>query len=183
MVDLDGVICNMIGGYEKALGIKADPWPMPGEYWACTALNLPEDVVEAVMVPYEFWANLNPYPYAHKFIQWLEDGYGQENVFFLTKPKDTKECWGGKFTWVQKNFPSYTHKLLTGVPKYCTAHSNSYLIDDCDENCDMFLAKGGNPIMFPQPWNRKHKLSNQKFEVVRQELISKIGVQLPEFKL
>jgi hypothetical protein len=76
----------------------------------------------------------------------------------IGSPKD----YPGKRIWVDKHVPGA--KLIVGGSKDWLARPNRMLIDDNNENASAFMARGGQALLFPRPWNRNSHIGPLKSE-------------------
>ncbi len=160
VLDLDGVIVDMVGGMEEHFDIKIKEWPK-GE-------QLLEKVFEKVfdMSPKRLWANLGFEFWSN--LKWTKDGqriltkltmaFGQENIVICTSPTLNPQAAAGKMAWIQKQLPVFSRSFLIGSPKEFLAQDQSILIDDFDYNVNKFRKHGGHAILVPRPWNSNHEL-------------------------
>ncbi len=79
---------------------------------------------------------------------------GSENVFILTKPIEDPSCVAGKVEWIQRFLPNdMKDQYFIGAHKYLCAKEGTLLIDDNEDNINLFRNSGGSGILFPRPWN------------------------------
>jgi 5'(3')-deoxyribonucleotidase len=107
---------------------------------------------------YEFWRNLEQYPWADDLVSLVERAVGLENMAFCTSPAHQVGCMEGKIGWCKEYYPSAPVIITRSVPrqsapKHFLAHPDVVLIDDYDKNVDTFREHGGKAILFPMPWN------------------------------
>lgn len=104
-----------------------------------------------------FWANL---PLSEEFDLLLtksEALVGRKNVCILTCPVSNPDCTAGKVEWIYANLPVWLHRqFLIGPQKYLLARPQALLIDDSDENVDVFRRHNGQAFLLPRPWNSRH---------------------------
>jgi len=95
----------------------------------------------------EFWPLLN----------FCEAMVGRKNICILTSSVSDPECLSGKAEWIQRHCPRWLHRqFLVGPQKHLLARVGRILIDDSDENVEMFRKHGGEAVLFPRPWNTLH---------------------------
>lgn len=152
-LDIDGVLADFIGAAFKAHGKTFNAATYPKGLWntwehiGCTEQEFWE------FDGYDFWRNLEPYPYAKLLVKCLEDRVFQENICLLTSPSLNAMRINGKRDWIAEHFPAYTKQVLFGSAKHFCAHPTTVLIDDSDKNCEAFSKAGGHYITFPRVWN------------------------------
>jgi hypothetical protein len=158
-LDLDGVIIDICKGvcdwfdlpYAPELVTHWDSFPEltnidPEYFWHKLRVS-------------KFWKDLTFYPNAISFMAKLSL-YGQ--VVLLTSPANG--CAGYRQNWIEKNLSSFFqqgHYILTPA-KWACAHKDTILIDDSSDNCKEFVAAGGRALLYPQPWNSKNVLPEEK---------------------
>ena len=75
---------------------------------------------------------------------------------------------------MQNRFGRGFRDFLIGPPKWICARPDQLLIDDNDGNVESFRERGGQAILFPQPWNLNHRLCGDRMGYLSDEL-SKAG--------
>ncbi|RQW92782.1 MAG: hypothetical protein EHM79_00195 [Geobacter sp.] len=157
-LDMDGVLADFVGGAFKLFDKEYDPttWPpdkkeihqvlgvSSGTFWS-------KIYSEGSM----FWSTLEPYPWAQDFYKLLK-GYG--GVVFCSSPPRNPSALQGKLEWLQgfSGEGELLRNYLFSPVKHLAAVPGSILIDDSEQQCQMFanVAKGlCMSILFPQPWN------------------------------
>ena len=149
-IDYESLTSQMKGGYDikKILNVYAN------SFWRVIDLDL------------EFWESLSVTPEAHELMEYVEENF--DEVFFLSSPSMSPNCYFGKCQWIIDNFPKYRTKIILTNDKHLLAGKNRLLIDDNDDNCKKFKAAGGKVVLFPRPWNSKHNLSDHALYNVKQ---------------
>jgi 5'(3')-deoxyribonucleotidase len=99
---------------------------------------------------YDFWRYLQPYRLAPMFIRFLEKC--KCDIYLMTANPNYAH---DQMAWITEHFPKYRNRILIGDPKHLAANSKAILIDDCDKNCEDFIAAGGHAILCPRPWNTR----------------------------
>lgn len=149
LLDCDGVLCDFVTGSIKAHNISGythddvKHWSF-FEDWGMSATEFFDGVKG-----YDFWFNLEPYPWAHKFVETL----GLDNFVITTSPTMDPECVQAKLDWLYKHFNILMTNVMVGSRKELMAKSGMTLIDDSLSNVAKFKLHGGNALLFPQPWN------------------------------
>ena len=132
--DMDGVLVDFEGGYEKLTGIDLKGEYRPGveDFWK---------PIEQAGVGY--WASL----------KWMPDGkqlWGyikQYTPELLSAPSKSESSKIGKYVWVKNNLPGTKLILRYASQKQQLATPNSILIDDRQVNIDQWEAAGGIGIL------------------------------------
>ena len=149
-LDLDGVLADFVAGAARVHG--RDPasvrrwnffgdWGLtPDKFWA------PLDRV--------FWATLPKTPECDDLVRVATDIFGVENIALVSSPCKNDGCDDGKRAWVATHLPQFEDALFLGRDKARLAHPAAVLLDDCDDNVSRFVARGGNAITMPRPWNK-----------------------------
>ena len=90
---------------------------------------------------------------------------GIDNVFLATTPTKCPESHAAKVIWINENLPEWIHRQYFITPrKWKLANRESVLIDDHDENIDLFCKKGQG-IVVPRPWNSHQHLKTMPYLV------------------
>lgn len=177
-LDMDGVIIDFLGGLHKALGSPYSYVDYPykkGKWSMLTDIKVFDDIP----VTFEecndcctatFWRRL----------EWMYDGLDiftavfnrfADDIYLLTTPMPNMGSWLGKAQWVNDKISVFNERLIISTaPKALLATPNTLLIDDKDENIEEFTAAGGQGILVPRPWNKRHRLSGETLYVVTTEL-------------
>jgi FMN phosphatase YigB (HAD superfamily) len=157
-LDLDGVLCDFVGGALLAHGV---PWhfiPAPGQWDLASQLGLTPNQFWDPLQGFDFWANLAPTDDCAGILTAVESRFGTDPVYLLTSPAHSSGCYAGKFAWVKRHLPAYLSRLLLvpAVSKPVLAGPGSLLIDDSDANVAAFRQAGGWGILLPRSWNARH---------------------------
>jgi hypothetical protein len=108
-------------------------------------------------VPRAAWSNTPQSPQFDYLIETSEAEVGRENVCIITSPTKDPECLAGKLEWIHSNLPKWLHRqYLVGPRKHFCARPDTLLIDDSDDNCNLFRQHGGHALLVPRPWNTNH---------------------------
>lgn len=105
----------------------------------------------------EFWTGLEEYGWSADLLE-LVESYGEWSI--LSSPSMNPDSISGKLHWLQARFGKSFRRFLIGPCKHLCAGPDAVLIDDHDGNVDRFIEHGGQAILFPQPWNRNHAISD-----------------------
>lgn len=152
-LDIDGVICDFVGGAEEVHGPapRKDSWDIhewygldPEEFWAPLSSR-------------EFWANLKALPDAFKIVEACHR-YGE--IVLCTTPTLSAECLAGKMDWIQRVFGGRFRDYIFTPRKGFLAKPGRVLVDDSDKNVKEFRSAGGHAVLWPQPWNANRGMEN-----------------------
>lgn len=143
-VDMDGVLVDFNGGYEKLCGIKLVGYnnDFPG-FW---------DPINKGGV--SFWMNLD----------WMPDGkilwnyIGKYKPSLLSAPSKSNTSKVGKQLWVLKNLPSVKLILAARQDKRKHARKGYILIDDRIDNIKEWEDAGGTGILHTSALDTINKL-------------------------
>lgn len=167
-LDLDGPMVDWDGGVFELYG-KPRLYPTKYNERVADLLGVSKsEIWEKIRKAGEkWWVNLKPQPWAQSFYDELNS---IDEVRILSSPSHIAEGSSGKVKWMQNffggNFRSY---ILTSL-KDSAAKPGAVLIDDMDENIDIFNQAGGIGIIFPRMWNRAWKDTDNAISVVLENL-------------
>lgn len=169
-LDMDGVLCDFVTHAMQLHGreYNEDQWPK-GVYEMRDAIGIDDaDFWAPINVAgADWWANLPPYSWAEDLIK-LCELLGEVGI--ATSPNRDGASAAGKTSWMWRHCPRLARKMMIGPCKEWLAHSGAILIDDSDEKCQKFEAKGGIAIVFPQPWNSKHDMTLNRLDYIGEQL-------------
>jgi len=100
------------------------------------------------------WNWMVAFPYYKDLIKLLE-GYCNTLCICTHAASKTYQEYGGKKLW-QHNHQLHQYELIVIDNKWRLAKPRTLLIDDYTKNLEPFAAKGGDTLLFPQPWNAAH---------------------------
>ena len=153
-LDMDGVIADFASRVSVLFGgFKFDP----KEYDLPKQLGITKekfwDTIRSVPC---FWRTVPHYDHTQEIFK-ICSRFGP--TYFLTDPHDDCNAYIGKLIWLMEAFDFSQHeamvRLLLTSQKHLFAHGRAYLIDDKEDNVDLFMKFGGNAFIFPTPHNRK----------------------------
>lgn len=154
-LDIDGVLADFVSPAMEAHGKPFDVDTYPSGMWAIEdVLGVTPDAFWSKFDGYNFWRGLKVYDGAKAFVEELELTFGSKNICLLTSPSKHHDCIRGKKDWIDEHFPQFKKQVLFGSAKYFCANPSAMLIDDNDNNCDLFEAAGGKAVRVPRPWNK-----------------------------
>jgi len=178
-LDLDCVLCDWASAAFAACGhsYDADKYHRSGLGWDVGHAfgYSKQQLFDAVDLCGEgFWENLEPLP-------WLGDLVGvassiAADVQILTAPAATSGCYSGKLKWWQRTCQELIQKPpILCKDKFYLSRRRRLLIDDSDENVDLWFENGGDAILFPQPWNENRDLHKDPMCHVRRRVLELVG--------
>lgn len=163
MLDVDGVVCDLVTGILGLLGRK-----LP-EDRGDEAYNLRKTLGYRgssqrfwQQFPRDFWSTLPKTKEADTIVELAWRHCGKDNVCFSTHPTPTPGCVDGKLAWVERYYPGMPVLLHCGdePKKGFVASNNMLLIDDCTRNVVEFRRAGGHSMLIARPWNRDWELED-----------------------
>ncbi len=163
-LDMDGVLADFVGA---ALRVHdrddaLDNWPK-GERDVPKVLGISRNQYWKKLDAQgsDFWANLEPYPWFAELIEMVRE---VAPFTILTTSSLAPSCFEGKVRWLYEHFPKVDRRrfrdFLIGEQKHLLAQPGRLLIDDAEHNVDSFTASSGRSILFPQVWNRNHRVAD-----------------------
>ena len=169
-LDMDGVLTDFVGAALRLHGRTEllDNWPR-GERDIAKVLGLSRGAYWSKIDEQgsDFWASLEPYAWLHELIDVVRD---VAPFTILTAPSLSPSSAEGKVRWMYEHFPKVEGRRFTsyliGSQKHLLAQPGHLLIDDSEAHVDAFQAAGGQAILFPQVWTRKHS-TDPPIEYVR----------------
>lgn len=178
-LDIDGCIADFCGPALKVMGITQkqmeDALPPGRGAFMMTAPFMTDDEFWGRVdnIP-DFWENLPKTKEADEIVKLCTSYFGEE-LYLLTKPPRNPLSYSGKATWVRKHFPKLYRNLFIGPRKYAFAHPGSVLVDDNEENCELFVKPpngkpGGDVVLVPRRGNSLHEKESYLLEYLGSEL-------------
>ena len=168
LLDMDGVMVNFSQGianwhgYQNGYSQRPLPTAWAGNWNMPALVGMPDADWYAPLGRPEFWAGLGWMPDGQRLLAEVEDYFGAENVCLLSNPGQGSGGMVGKQQWIANHMPQYSRRVLLGAAtaKAFCAHGQSVLVDDRNENVELFWAAGGQAILVPRPWNRDYALAD-----------------------
>ena len=173
-LDMDGVIADFTTALLLRLGITRitnKTWPLSIDSLSLEkALKVKSEVIEQVIDDPVFWGEMKPFPWMGELLSLLDNF----TIILLTSPykKVYNNCVAGKMAWIEKHLPEIfvERRYSFCKHKWICAGDNSLLIDDTDDNCNLFWRRGGRAILFPQRWNSNYYLISDRLGYVKKLL-------------
>ena len=176
-LDMDGVLVDFIKGALTAhdrLDLY-DNYPV-GVWNIWEPMGITGEEFWAPLKSYDFWINLEPYPWFDELLTMMNDYFGN-HWWIATSTGTVSMSASAKLDWIFKHFPKNDGKKFTRF-NLCPDKEHlginrpdSVLIDDYIVNHTKYLATGAHSILFAQPWNNKHhvndKLNDLESEIKR----------------
>jgi 5'(3')-deoxyribonucleotidase len=151
-LDLDGVLMN----FTKAAAMALDGISIPINYNS-PIINInpvfennTEQVLFDICSGYDFYSDMEEYPWANMIFSNILTNNNMENVYFLVRHnKYDFDGWSGKAHWVNKHFGAYGTEHLIMVSSHNPnviknlLSINDILIDDDIRNIEKWCKDGG----------------------------------------
>lgn len=174
LLDMDGVLCDFVTAACNACGITPDWDNWPTNEWdiakmmGLTARAMWDNIDQQGP---EFWANLEPYPWADELVDELRHFCSMYDfqLTIATAPGWSHNSYAGKRQWLIKHGLGKVPSMF-GSEKHLLAHRNRILIDDGPHNIAKFRLYCGTAITFPMHWNSLHSIKTDKVKHVLGEL-------------
>lgn len=168
-LDMDGVLCDFVGGALKALKLPADT-PVTQMDMAAELQMLPRQFWGAQEDDPDFWLNLKPYVGAVALVQELQAlGF---DVYYSTSPSMHPNCASHKLRWLDQHIgKGESRRAMIGPCKELLAGLGRVLVDDHPTNCEKWERAGGTSILFPQPWNGLSMLGAGQYRWLVEQLL------------
>ncbi len=150
LLDVDGVLANFVKGacaLHNQPVESVDCWDFNIK-WGISSDELWAPIHDA---GWEWWANLEPYPWFDDLIHMVEEA--DPNYVICTTPSASPYSCSGKLEWIHRHLGKDFRRYIMACDKSPLAARGRLLIDDGDHNCKAFREKGGDFICVPQPWN------------------------------
>lgn len=179
-LDVDDALNSLTLPIMKHFGVDVGPYEydaFPSEvgYDVLTAVNLLmglegtdkewtlKEFWEAI--PLEVWRDAPLSKESQFLLQRSAQLVGMENVFLATTPTKCPDSHAAKVIWINENLPEWIHRQYFITPrKWKLANREAVLIDDHDENIQLFCEKGQG-IVVPRPWNSHRHLHTMGYLV------------------
>lgn len=165
-LDLDGVIAQFVNQSKKVHNRtdEATCW----DYYKAWGITTTE-FWKKIDADEFFWENIEKYSWTDELVDLVKSVDPKYTV--LTSPHNHPNSYKGKCTWIKEVLKIDPPKraILTAIKEDC-AKPNRVLIDDSNDNCEKFIAAGGQAILFPQLWNNNDHLVSNRVGYVRAAL-------------
>ena len=153
LLDMDGVITNIVSGIELLYDTKFDFTKGESRFTKLLGITMAELSLD--LNQSKFWTDLRPTKYMHEIFQILIE-YGLfSRTILCTQGIFMPEAHAGRLRWIQHHCPEFwIRKAYISIQdKSMLAKGDKLLIDDYDKNCSNFMKAGGWAIEFMADWN------------------------------
>lgn len=163
-VDMDGVLFDFMGAALERHGRSDVMENYPKGQWAIEDhLGITPAQFWQVLEGHDFWAALKPYRWMLDVLEIVTFHFAHD-WWIASSPCLDHGSASGKVESLQRHMPKIEGKTFDryflGKYKYHLAKPGAVLIDDNEENCRLFEEAGGKAILFPAPWNRFGRFSD-----------------------
>jgi hypothetical protein len=158
-LDMDGVIKNWTKSVCKIFDV--DPNDPQAREILKSDLRIEEHLVPGLTsvefkrileeIGYDFWYNLEQFPWTQRLLDTIVTAVGKNNLEFLTSPGSFSQSFAPKFDYV-KNVLGFDRQITITVNKFRLAKPNTLLIDDMFYNIDSFKEHGGQVFHWPNSY-------------------------------
>lgn len=178
--DVDGVLCDFVGGVKALLNLPPEFKPTQWRFYKDIGLTVNE-FYAAIRAENNFWENLNicadgMYLWRHcKLLQKKTDF----NLALITSPAahDDEFC-RQRVAWILHHLN--TAPWIITENKHLVAGPGKLLIDDYPENIEAWREAGGEAILMPRTWNGQadeNHLGDLKTMEILGKIDSFLGIQ------
>lgn len=177
--DCDGCLADFESSALKLMGVTKEQLyislpPGRAASYITSPFMMDDDFWGLVDRTPDFWETIPKTKEADEILSVCKKHFGNE-VYLLTKPPRNPLAYAGKAKWVCEHFPKMYRYLFVGPKKYAFAHPGSVLVDDNEENCDLFMnppnnKPGGTAVILPRRGNKLYHLEGQLITYLDDEL-------------
>jgi hypothetical protein len=166
-LDMDDTIVDFTGGACKAHGFPVESLS-EGDGALCDKMNISPQEFWAKCSGHDFWAGLEWHPQGGEIMDIVS--LCAVSTWLITSPSDDPGSCSGKYAWLQANLPGRRRNLVMSTARAAVAAPGRILIDDRQENCEQWEARGGEAILIPRPNNRRFAHTAGAVGYLRNEL-------------
>lgn len=106
----------------------------------------------------DLWRTAPKSPQCEWLLDKAVDLVGKDEIYLATSPTKDPQAHADKLHWMWDNLPNWIHRQYFMTPrKWLLGKLGVILFDDNSENCEKFIAEGGDALLVPRPWNSLHK--------------------------
>ncbi len=165
LVDMDGVLADYVGEYNKRWQEKYPQRPfVPRETMITHDIETHYDVkygddIRAISRKKDFFESLESFPGATEGIERLM--HANNEVYICTSPNVfNKHCEYGKKQWIKQHLGMFWVRRMI-ITKDKTLVRGDYLIDD-KPNITGLMKPTWEQIIYDQPYNRQEEMKDHK---------------------
>lgn len=161
LIDVDGVVADLIGGFEffirERFAKELRPREIttfnitrsPAQQSLHVEIDLDRQLADFLTLP-GCYDSVHPIEGAEHAIRMLIR-WGFELVFVTATLEDAPESYASKFRWLRRHFPKLPVISCPSGQKHW--FNAEYGIDDRYDTCQRWSSAGVKPLLFRQPWN------------------------------
>ena len=195
-IDMDGVLCDFVGGVLTALlednYIQEQPGDLlkrwqksfPGEWDICKVTTCSnEDMWRTIHnIGKSFWSELEETSLYLPLRSLLKELEAEERVSVMvaSSPSNNASSYTGKFEWLKSRRINAHSRAMLGSQKHLLAATGRILVDDNDDNCRRFKEHGGRAVLVPQIWNSLHEVASEGYDAQWHYIEKSLLVELNE---
>jgi len=140
-------------------------WPR-GQWGIPETLGLYESDFWSNLDSKDFWANLTKLPWADALVEFGLSNF--EQVRIITHPVETPACYAGKRASASQHFGDLD--LILCREKWLMASEDRVLVDDKEENVQLWRESSGPAVLFPRVWNSLYRYAEDPIDYVIERL-------------
>lgn len=173
LLDMDGVISDWVGSVFDLFDVQNREeilanWP-DNSYETHLVLDTTySEVWKRINKKEDFWTGMRPFPTNKELFSLLPEN----KTYICTKAGTSHTAASGKVRWLREHAKHLYNKFVITSHKYLCANPHTVLIDDHEDNCNLFIEAGGYAILYPQYYNENKHFVNNQIEYVKNRLIS-----------
>lgn len=162
LVDVDGVVADLMGGFERFIrdrySLELRPWEITAFHIAKSLahvelherIDLDRNLTEFLALPDVYQDYVHPVPGAEEAIPCLVAA-GIDIGFVTATLHESPESYASKYRWLTTRFGRLPVISCPSGQKHWFAAD--YGIDDRGDTCERWRSVGIRPLLFRQPWN------------------------------
>ena len=156
LFDMDGVLADFTGSALKFFGWKLKPNERHWD-WMTKFGHEPDCSEFWGALDFSSWSKISILPDGFELFAKVRKLFPEERIGFLTTPHPkSPSCYEAKMEWIKFHFgETFSGRVFTGKDKYLIANPKMLLLDDKDENVEMWNKAGGHAILIPRAWNKR----------------------------
>lgn len=169
-LDMDGVLCDFVSAAMEMHGKFYDAATYPkGEWGIEKVLGISKTQFwKEINGNVGFWESLKAFDHTNQLMTTAYAAGKSVSILTAAARDPSGACHSGKVRWMA-HFGRHA-PLITCEDKWLLSAPGRLLIDDNDTNCAKWREKGGDAILFPQPWNSLHEMAGMQMVYVGAEL-------------
>lgn len=170
LLDVDGVICDFIGGM-----IRSHGWDITPDDWTSWSHHHTMGITDKTFWEptwrKNWWSDLQPYPGAVEFVRMLASRF---EITFASAIHLNWSSGPQLLRWLTEHefFDAVgDHRAYMLGERKSLLNGGGVLLDDYDDNCERFDRAGGRSIVYPQPWNSMRAHCANRIDYLNERLL------------